>query len=226
MPPRILVSTDTNADKFRNYVLAVEKAGGEVVPVRDGDDPADAARKAMAADGWLLIGGRDLPPRDEPLHSKADLLTDSRLDIENAIHDAAADADMPILGICMGAQFMNWKAGGPMYQHIPDMGVTAHGAQSTTDEPTIVRVSPDSMLAGALGATRVSARCHHHQAIREVGKGYKAVAWDNSDERIIEGIEDAGGKWRIGVQWHPERTPEVESDSLFKAFVNACANRS
>jgi putative glutamine amidotransferase len=225
MRPRILVSTDTRSDKFRNYVRAIESAGGEVVRVGEGDNPTDAAAKADDADGWLIVGGRDLPPLDEPVHPKSELITASRLAIEHAVFDSVMPTDKPVLGVCMGAQYLNWKAGGPLEQHIPDIGICGHGALTGSDEDTTVRIAPGSLLANCLGSTTVKAKCHHHQAIRTVADGYVAVAWEDGVESVVEAIEDATGRWTIGVQWHPERTPEAESDSLFRAFVNACASR-
>jgi putative glutamine amidotransferase len=225
MRPRIVVSTDTNTDKFANYVRAIEGAGGEVVPIRDGDDAAEAASKAMNSDGWLLVGGRDLTPVDEPLHPNAELITESRQAIEDSIYDSFIKTEKPILGICMGAQYLNLRAGGPLHQHIPDIGVRGHGAITANDEDTHVTIEPGSLLAKELGVTSLSAKCHHHQAIRAVGQGYAAVAWEANDKRVIEAIEDTSGKWRIGVQWHPERTGGAESDALFAAFVRACAIR-
>jgi len=222
MRPRILVTTDTNNGKFRNYVSAIEKAGGDVLAVNERDDAQDAIVTAKVADGWLITGGRDLPPTDEPLHPMSELISDNRLAIENAVFEVISESGKPILGICMGAQFLNTRAGGPLEQHIADLGIGGHGAVGGIDERTAVRVSPDSLLARSLAATAVTVYCHHHQSIRAVGQGYEAVAWEDGEQSIIEAIEDACGRWRIGVQWHPERTPDVASDNLFRAFINAC----
>lgn len=225
MRPRILISTDTNSDKFANYVRAIESAGGEAVPVREADSPDDARAKADTVDGWLIIGGRDLPPIGEQWHEKSEPISNERLAIENALFDIFDKSEKPILGICMGAQYLNFKSEGSLIQHIPDIGKHGHGAQSDKDEETKVQIDPDSLLARLIGISAV-VRCHHHQAIGIIGKGYRAVAWEDTEcDRIVEAIEDESGRWRIGVQWHPERTPAKQSNNLFQAFVQACATQ-
>jgi putative glutamine amidotransferase len=40
---------------------------------------------------------------------------------------------------------------------------------------------------------------------------------------VIEGVEFSDHKFRVGVQWHPERMPESEpTQRLWKAFIAAC----
>jgi putative glutamine amidotransferase len=77
-----------------------------------------------------------------------------------------------------------------------------------------------SRLAGIVGSDTVRGKSYHHQSNESVGRGLKIVG--RTADGIIEAIEDAAGRWVIGVQWHPERTPEDPGTvRLFKAFVEA-----
>ena len=62
----------------------------------------------------------------------------------------------------------------------------------------------------------------HHQAVKALGKGLRAVAW--SPDEIIEGVElEDPARLVLGVQWHPEELVR-QSDAarrLFSALVDA-----
>lgn len=81
-----------------------------------------------------------------------------------------------------------------------------------------VEIEPDSLLADALGATRLDVPSYHHQAADELGRELRAVAW--SPDGVVEGIEAVNRGFVIGVQWHAEgETPE--NGRLFRGFVKA-----
>jgi putative glutamine amidotransferase len=77
-----------------------------------------------------------------------------------------------------------------------------------------------SKLAGIVGTTRARGKSYHHQANASIGSNLKAVAI--SADGIVEAVEDVGLPWFIGVQWHPERTPDdATTVRLFKSLVDA-----
>lgn len=57
----------------------------------------------------------------------------------------------------------------------------------------------------------------HHQAIKEVAKGFNVVA--KSDDGIIEAIEN---KNIIAVQWHPEYMNDIK---FFEYFTLKICNK-
>jgi putative glutamine amidotransferase len=63
----------------------------------------------------------------------------------------------------------------------------------------------------------------HHQAVGAPGSLWDVVGRD--DEELIEAIElraDLGHPFCIGVQWHPEASPEgTPHDKLFRGLVGA-----
>ena len=83
-----------------------------------------------------------------------------------------------------------------------------------------VRVAAGSLLERTLGMRAATVNSRHHQAIRDLAPGLKAVAW--ADDGVIEGAEpsDANAPWMVAVQWHPE---DLTERALFDGFARAVA---
>ena len=53
---------------------------------------------------------------------------------------------------------------------------------------------------------------------------YGDILGISAEDGTIEAVEDSAGRWVLGVQWHPERTPEdPASQALFMKFVSRAA---
>lgn len=147
----------------------------------------------------------------------------SRFDHTRDSHELGvlADAvarDLPILGICRGAQLLNVYFGGTLYAEVRDF--YADAPLRTVFPRRKVEVEPGSRLASIVGGTSFRVNALHHQAVSAVGRGLRAVARD--DGGVIQAIEQSDHPFRIGVQWHPEFIPQHERQvSLFKALVDA-----
>jgi len=91
---------------------------------------------------------------------------------------------------------------------VPHTGETSHA----------VRVEPGSLLERTLGARSATVNSRHHQAIRDLAPGLRAVAW--AEDGVIEGAElaDASAPWTVAVQWHPE---DLTERALFDGFARA-----
>jgi putative glutamine amidotransferase len=85
-----------------------------------------------------------------------------------------------------------------------------------------VRLQPDSLAARAVGAEWTEVRGFHHQGVREVGEGLVASAWSDLEDGIVEGIEQPGRRFALGVLWHPE---EDETSQVIAALVGAAKSR-
>ncbi|HXH61308.1 MAG TPA: gamma-glutamyl-gamma-aminobutyrate hydrolase family protein [Fimbriimonadaceae bacterium] len=169
-------------------------------------------------DGLLIPGGDDIDASQfgAKNHPMVKLEDPGRYVFEKALLDALPQ-EAPVLGICYGCQMINVYRGGSLVQHIPDV---AGASQHTGGVEEKYMVEPTSRLEAMLGSQCVVGKSYHHQANAQVGEGLKVTA--RSEDGMIEGIEDAGGRWLFGVQWHPERTPDSEATkNLFKAFVDA-----
>jgi putative glutamine amidotransferase len=202
-----------------DYQQAVSEAGGVPIVASPHADPNELFE---LADGWLITGGDDLPASlfGQDRHEANVDVDPLRLQSEMNLHERFFASDKPVLGICMGAQFLNVMAGGDLIQHLPDILGTDNRKNGTTQ----IAISPNSKLKSIGLPDTFEARCFHHQAIGRVGQGWYATA--HGSDGVIEAIEQHGDSWRIGVQWHPERTLESQpSRTLFAAFVSACANQ-
>ncbi len=178
-----------------------------------------------------LSGGPDIDPAayGAQRHPDRGPVEPSLDTFELAVARHADAAGLPLLGICRGCQALNVARGGTLHQHLPAIadGSVAHRQTSPGSKVTHdVTVDPASRLARALGAERLSVNSFHHQAVERLGEGLRAVAW--AGDGTVEGIEDADGRFVLGVQWHAETLDEVERPQahLFGALVEAARERA
>jgi putative glutamine amidotransferase len=198
------------------YVRAVEHAGGRplvIPPVEDGiEETLDAL------DGIIFSGGGDLDPSTygaDP-HPATDMPKPWRDGPELAMLRAALDRDMPVLAICRGSQLLNVARGGDLVQHLPEeVGHEQHKEQPGSFSEHGVSIEPESRLGTLLGE-HAPVKSHHHQGMGRIGDGLRPVAW--AEDGIVEGLEDPGKRYALGVLWHPE---EGEDFALFQGLVDA-----
>ena len=211
MKPRIgLTTTPETVDGRpvesvnRVYVDAIVRAGGIpfVLPVLD---PGDASLALLALDGLLLTGGGDVDPARYGAAPVAEVygVDRGRDSFEAALVVAAAQAGLPVLGICRGTQILNVALGGTLHQHVPAVSGRDHCLRDRAhDLVHDVRITGGTLLAEVAGASGIGVNSLHHQAVDRAGAGLRIVAW--SDDGIVEGIESDGFGRFLGVQWHPE----------------------
>ncbi len=203
-----------------SYVAPVQRAGGAAVLL-----PVDATPPLELLDwidGLMLIGGADLDP--DSYGAERDPATEStypeRDEFELVLLRAAIERALPALCICRGMQVLNVAYGGTLEQHLNEVdGISPHRKVKGTfdgNEHTVT-LTGGSLVAGAVGEQVHIARCHHHQAVRELGAGLVVTGRADSDG-VIEAIEPADGRWALGVQWHPEAD---DRSRLFGALVEA-----
>jgi putative glutamine amidotransferase len=205
------------------YARAVSRAGGTAFHLPIQADPTAVIERI---DGLLLPGGDDFVPpgltRDTYPHLAT---TDEQLEFDRALLQHALERDMPILGICYGAQLMALELGGSLHYHVPDD--VEHALEHQLDENTGrhgVVVQAGSRLGTLTGRTEFEVNSLHHQAINEPGETFIAVA--TSRDGVTEGIERQGAAFCLGVQWHPEKLDDDVNRALFRGFVAAAAKFS
>jgi putative glutamine amidotransferase len=206
------------------YVRALARAGA--IPVVLPPLPIEAVAMLLGPlQGVCLSGGPDLDPSAYG-HSPSDELgpIEPALDVfELEIARVADRLGLPILGICRGAQALNVARGGTLHQHLP--AVTDHSIEHRQHMPGWaetheVAVAMGSRLAAVLGRELTGVNSFHHQAADQLGRDLQAVAW--APDGTIEGIEDPGERFVLGVQWHAETLVErPEHLQLFEALVEA-----
>jgi putative glutamine amidotransferase len=207
-----------------SYVAPVQRVGGVVVllPV----DPRAPVEPLDRIHALMLIGGADLDPASygSPRDPATESTYPDRDAFEIAMVRGAIERELPLLAICRGMQILNVAFGGTLEQNL----VAADGSQphrkviGTFDgnEHTI-NLAPGSLAAATVGEQVHIARCHHHQAVRELGEGLVVTGRDESDG-VTEAIELADGRWALGVQWHPEAD---DRSRLFGALLEAARER-
>ncbi len=174
-------------------------------------------------DALVLTGGPDVDPAlyGEAPHPAVYGVDRRADDFESALADVAVARGLPMLAICRGFQVLNVARGGSLHQHLADdLGVPPHGRPGEAGGARLheVQLDADSMLADVMDATRVTASCHHHQAIARPGDGLRVVG--RAPDGIIEAME-LDGCFVLAVQWHPEDTAgdDPSQQRLFDALV-------
>lgn len=205
------------------YVDAVRGAGGVPLVLPPGE--TDPARLLDLIDGLILAGGGDINPEvyGGDSHETIYMVSSERDDFELALARGAIERPhLPILCICRGTQVMNTALGGTLYPHIPDHFGEKVNHRLPPRKPTRhpVQLERDTVLSRILGETQVETCSWHHQAVRQLGEGMRAIA--HADDGVIEAVVADDHPWCIGVQWHPEmQIGEVAHDRLFRAFIEA-----
>jgi putative glutamine amidotransferase len=201
------------------YVRALDRAGlvPVALPTLLAPERAVAALEGMR--GLVLTGGEDVEPAryGATPHPQLQDIDPTRDAAELALIAAARARRLPILAICRGIQILNVALGGTLYQ---DLGSERPGPvnHSGDDSRHTVRIEPGSLLERTLGARAATVNSRHHQAIRDLAPGLRAVAW--AEDGLIEAAEpaDAGAPWTLAVQWHPE---DLTERALFDGFARA-----
>jgi len=207
----------------RSAVDGVVAAGG--IPVGLPYIPKEQINGLVARlDGIIFTGGPDIDPTfmgEEPIPQLG--ATNRNRDIfEIALVRTAVAKNIPILGICRGAQIINVALGGTVYQDLNSQfpgKVLKHHQEAPGDQPThFISVNHDSYLFKTV-SDNVFVNSRHHQAIKDVATGLNIVA--EAPDGVIEGIENSDASIQ-GVQWHPENMWQHDSRQLelFQDFIS------
>jgi len=186
--------------------------------------PADDVSLVDGLQGLVVGGGDDigaeiyqgLPTPDVRIDPQRD-----RLELRALEH--AARHDIPVLGICRGAQMLNVFYGGSLHQ---DIYAAYEGLRRRWTPLPVkhVTVEAGSFLERILDRDRLKVNSLHTQSVDRLGRGLRATAHD--EHGVIQAIEDSTERFRLGVQWHPEfMIYRAAQRRLFKAFVAAVDER-
>jgi putative glutamine amidotransferase len=212
----------------RNYVGAVQRAGGLAVMLAP--DPRlveDCSEALQLIDGLLLAGGADIDPAayGQQAHGETGGTVPERDIFEIALVRAAIEEDLPVLGICRGMQLINVARGGTLLQHLPErVGHHEHrrtlGSFDGADHE--VELGEGTLAMEVVGEARHATKSHHHQGVDRLGEGLRVSATSVMDG-LPEAIELPGRRFVLGVQWHPEADG---SSPVLGALVQAAARRA
>lgn len=171
-------------------------------------------------DAFIIGGGDDIAAElygaEAPLEVKFDPERDA---MELAILDWALPRNLPVLGICRGAQMLNVRLGGTLHQ---DVRAAYDGVpRMWTPLPRkLVRMREGTRLREIMGPEELDVNSLHNQSIDRLGEGL--IVSGRDEYGVVQAVEDPSAPFRAGVQWHPEfliyRAPQRR---LFRAFINA-----
>ena len=217
------------------YIKGAEIAGGVPVLLSPAHEETSSAALLDHASGVVLTGGEDVDPRRYGGRtSPSGHVSPERDELEIQVAERALERDLPILAICRGMQLLNVVLGGALHEDLGGQGVTDidHDRTGKAISRHIhdVRVDGIELLAGVFRSESFRTNSTHHQAIRELGEGLRAVGW--AEDGLIEAVEYRGSRtraWVAGVQWHPERMLDERTGTnrrLFERFGQAVREAS
>jgi len=232
-----------NNTKHAEYCDAVRKAGGEPVAISLQLGDAELKKLAQTLDAYVLPGSpADVDPAlyDAARNPKCGDADAARERTDYALLENAFENAKPVLAICYGAQILNVRLGGTLFQDIESelpgaLNHTKDGVPKGQPDPVHDAVIESGgelgQIAAATGLEQsgdgIWARVNtsHHQSIKGIGHGLRVAA--RASDGVIEAVEHEAHKhWVVGVQWHPERPTHEEmgdalSEHLFRAFMQA-----
>ena len=214
------------------YTAAIFAHGGIplILPLIAADDYLDQIWPVL--DGLVLSGCHsDLNPEryGEAPHPSLGPVSEERDRFDWLLLRRAHQDQIPLLGICRGFQSLNVFRGGNLMQDVASELATA--IDHDVDDPARtyahgVRLAPDTILNPTKREVHVQVNSEHHQAVRVPGGDLKPIAW--SEDGLIEAVQgEDPGHYVVGLQWHPERTHDLDelSQSIFRNFIQAVLER-
>lgn len=219
MSARVALTCGKPAGAVR-YARALEAVG--LVPVILAP-PEQRSLAEIGVAGLLISGGTDVDPElyGEDRAPETERPDRPRDRMERRLLREALQADLPVLGICRGMQFINVFHGGTLIQHHPRQAThrVRTGDRSLPAHDAIVQ--PGTRLAGILGAGRCGVNSRHHQAADRIP--YLLQVSARAPDGMVEGLERKDKPFVVAVQWHPEDqiARDERQRKLFEAFKEA-----
>ena len=225
-----IVNIDQNTDFITQY------DGLPVIPDMVKDE--ETAEELMElADGLFIQGGDDVDPASygEEVMECCGVYSAERDKSDILLIKAAVKLGKPVLGICRGAQIVSVAYGGTMYQDIKTQVPSAHihndyGKNALTDyhrrESHEVKLVEGTPLRELMGEDSIMVNSLHHQAIKTLGEGVKAMGY--SDDGFVEAVYlDKEGRYVRAYHWHPEMyVPQTEqAEKIARDFLSECIRR-
>ena len=195
--------------------LALRLAGGRPLHL----DPERNARPEPL-DGVVITGGHDIEPvlyaAAPQVKGRYDKARDA---FESFIIDEALEQGLPLLGICRGAQLLNVRMGGSLFQELRSRRARTSNRRTLLPLKTLL-VEPGTRLHGLFGTERARINSLHSQGIDTLGEGLRISGRDL--DGIVQAVEAPEPSFLMGVQWHPELLLfSARQRRLFRALVAA-----
>lgn len=173
-----------------------------------------------AVDGLIIGGGDDISP---DLYG-GQIKTTARIDpdrdaLERRLAREAIARNIPVMGICRGAQMINVALGGTLDQDAYATFTRSDHVYTILPRKRVEPV-PDTRLATITSPAPMTVNALHSQAVDQLGEGLHVAARDTGG--MIQAIERTRDPFVLGVQWHPEHLFYAHRQrALFRALVTA-----
>lgn len=170
--------------------------------------------------GLVVTGGHDIDPVLYAAEPEVHPIYDKERDaFESILIEDALERELPVLGICRGAQLLNVRLGGSLFQELRSRRRHTSNRRSVLPLKTLL-IEPQSELQRLLGTARARINSLHNQGIDELGNGLRVCGRDL--DGIVQAVEAPARDFLLGVQWHPEfLLPMRGQRALFAALVAA-----
>ncbi len=217
---KIALSKGSGGDKYAYYAQWLRRYDHSVEIVDlacDGYNIDRARQELQDCAGIVFTGGSDIDPTYYGAGDRRSLcgsVDSQRDDFEFELLRLAQQYQMPVLGICRGAQLINVAFGGSLIVDVPTERSTTiqHTKCGDRDSEHSITVEAGTTLGKLLRCWEGTVNSAHHQAIERLGSGLRLAA--TSPDGIIEAVESSTPDERgflIAVQWHPERMRDEQS---------------
>lgn len=218
--PTILVTGPAKRFPYAWWATRLQLFGRGVKPVYR----CPGNERPIAVNGVIIGGGNDIDPKHYGATGAAGAIYDAPRDaLEMQVIESALKAQLPILGICRGAQLINVVLGGNLISDLRPLRKQTPNRNSIWPVK-YAYMEKSSKLSSRLDTLQLKVNSLHHQAVDNLGDGLKVVARDA--DGFTQAFESINLEFLTGVQWHPEYMPYSNANrNLFRSFVDAVRQR-
>jgi putative glutamine amidotransferase len=203
LAPRMLVALALRLQGARPLMLTPAR------PCEDAHPDAAIISGGHDIDPVLYAAAPEVKPRYDP----------DRDALESDVIDRALTRGLPLLGICRGAQLLNVRLGGNLFQELRSRRKLTSNRRTIFPLKTL-RVEPQTRLHHLLQRDEARINSLHNQGIDRLGCGLTVSGRDL--DGIVQAVEAPLHPFLLGVQWHPEfLLHDPAQRRLFRALVKA-----
>ena len=204
------IQTLTRSVVASSYTDMIQRAGGIPFIIPPQTDKSHLDQLLAFADGFVMVGGYDVDPRQygaEPIDAMLGVTIQDPRRAENdfGLLERSLAKRIPTLAICLGMQELNILYGGSLYQDIPTQisNPVIHRINDWYNARHEVEFEKGSLLHKLTATCCTETNSAHHQSLKAVGHGLHVSGW--TTDNVVEAIEpDDATLPVLGVQWHPE----------------------